>query len=228
MLRVPVHRRGAADARSRARSALLVVSIGSTAFDGAKEGALFNDLAQDLQGFFADLGLLARARRSSSAFVVGLAGAVADRRRASGALGMAGMKPPPSAPHARALARAFAPHADPDRRRLPRRPLLLAAGLQRPGPVAAGQRPARQRLGPVRRRRTRRSTTASSRPPASGTCRSARSSSATSPRSCSPTTARSSSTARPATATRSQVVMLVLMVAFTCLGLWLLSAALNA
>ena len=29
-------------------------------------------------------------------------------------------------------------------------------------------------------------------------------------------------------ATRSQVVMLALMVAFTCLGLWLLSAALNA
>ena len=29
-------------------------------------------------------------------------------------------------------------------------------------------------------------------------------------------------------ATRSQVVMLVLMVVFTCLGLWLLSAALNA
>ena len=29
-------------------------------------------------------------------------------------------------------------------------------------------------------------------------------------------------------ATRSQVVMLILMVAFTCLGLWLLSAALNA
>ena len=50
--------------------ALLVISIGSTAFDGAKEGALFNDLAQDLQGFFRDLGLSlgprARARRSSS------------------------------------------------------------------------------------------------------------------------------------------------------------------
>ena len=28
-------------------------------------------------------------------------------------------------------------------------------------------------------------------------------------------------------ATRSQIVMLVLMVCFTCLGLWLLSAALN-
>ena len=33
--------------------------------------------------------------------------------------------------------------------------------------------------------------------------------------------------ARTKQATRSQVVMLVLMVAFTCLGLWLLSAALN-
>ena len=32
--------------------ALLVISVGSTAFDGAKEGALFNDLAQDLQSFF--------------------------------------------------------------------------------------------------------------------------------------------------------------------------------
>ena len=32
----------------------------------------------------------------------------------------------------------------------------------------------------------------------------------------------------PREATRSQIVMLVLMVAFTCLGLWLLSAALNA
>ena len=28
-------------------------------------------------------------------------------------------------------------------------------------------------------------------------------------------------------ATRSQIVMLILMVAFTCLGLWLLSAALQ-
>ena len=31
----------------------------------------------------------------------------------------------------------------------------------------------------------------------------------------------------PRDATRSQIVMLILMVAFTCLGLWLLSAALN-
>ena len=31
----------------------------------------------------------------------------------------------------------------------------------------------------------------------------------------------------PGAPTRSQIVMLVLMVCFTCLGLWLLSAALN-
>ena len=38
-------------------SAVLIVSIGSTAFDGAKEGALFNNLAKDLQRFFRDLGV---------------------------------------------------------------------------------------------------------------------------------------------------------------------------
>ena len=175
--------------------ALLVISVGSTAFDGAKEGALFNDLAQDLQTFFHDLGF-SLGLSLELAFVVGLAGAVAIVGLIW-AIGMAGMKPPPSAPSRRALARALRPHADPDRRRLPRRPLLLAAGLQRPGRVAARQRPAGQGLGPVRRRRGRRSTTASSRPRASGTSRSARSCSGTSPRSCSPTTARSSSTARP-------------------------------
>ena len=42
--------------------ALLVVSIGSTAFDGAKEGALFNGLAKDLQSFFRDLGVRDRRR----------------------------------------------------------------------------------------------------------------------------------------------------------------------
>jgi hypothetical protein len=36
---------------------VLLTSVGSTAFDGAKEGALFNNLAQDLQSFFHSLGL---------------------------------------------------------------------------------------------------------------------------------------------------------------------------
>ena len=56
--------------------ALLIVSIGSTAFDGAKEGALFNDLAIDLQDFFNGLGL-SLSTSLQLGFVVGLAAAIA-------------------------------------------------------------------------------------------------------------------------------------------------------
>ena len=66
----------AAGAGRRAPAALLVVSIGSTAFDGAKEGALFNNLAKDLQSFFRDLGV-AIGPALEFGFIVGLAGAVA-------------------------------------------------------------------------------------------------------------------------------------------------------
>ena len=85
--------------------ALLVISIGSTAFDGAKEGALFNDLAQALQAFFSDLGL-SLGLSLELGFVVGLTGAVLIVG-AIWALGMAWMKPAPAAPNRRALARAF-------------------------------------------------------------------------------------------------------------------------
>jgi hypothetical protein len=37
--------------------AVLLTSVGSTAFDGAKEGAVFNDIAKRLQTFFHSLGL---------------------------------------------------------------------------------------------------------------------------------------------------------------------------
>ncbi|MDA0165157.1 fenitrothion hydrolase [Solirubrobacter ginsenosidimutans] len=86
--------------------AVLIVSVGSTAFDGAKEGALFNNLAQDLQSFFVDLGL-SLGLGLELGFVVGLAGAVLIVA-IIWALGMAGMKPPPSVPSRRELARAFA------------------------------------------------------------------------------------------------------------------------
>jgi len=56
-------------------AALLIVSIGSTAFDGAKEGALFNDLARNLQSFFRDLGVPIGPALEFG-FIVGLAGAV--------------------------------------------------------------------------------------------------------------------------------------------------------
>jgi hypothetical protein len=85
--------------------ALLVISVGSTAFDGAKEGALFNNLAQDLQGFFTDFGL-SLGLGLELGFVVGLAGAVLIVALIWTA-GMAGMTPPPSAPSRKALARAF-------------------------------------------------------------------------------------------------------------------------
>jgi hypothetical protein len=104
VLRVPFS--GAARLTAvRGTVALLVVSIGSTAFDGAKEGALFNNLAKDLQGFFTHFGL-SLGTSLELGFVVGLAGAIAIVA-AIYALGMAGMTPTPAAPTRRALARAF-------------------------------------------------------------------------------------------------------------------------
>ncbi len=150
LLRVPFA--GAARVTAAAgTSAVLIVSVASTAFDGAKEGALFNDLAQDLQRFFADLGF-SLAVGLELAFVVGLVGAIAI---VGGiwTLGMAGMRPDRRCAEPRRACARVRPHADPDRGGLPRRPLLLAAGLQRAGSVAARQRPAGQGLGPVRRRR---------------------------------------------------------------------------
>jgi hypothetical protein len=57
-------------------AAVAIVSIGSTAFDGAKEGALFNDLAIDLQDFFNGLGL-SLSTSLELGFIIGLAGAIA-------------------------------------------------------------------------------------------------------------------------------------------------------
>ena len=95
------------------------------------------------------------------AFVVGLLVAIA----LVGALWWLGTEGMPRAGAGgrdrRELSRALRAHADPDRRRLRRRALLLAARLQRPGPVAARVGPARRRLGPARRRGRARSTTRS-------------------------------------------------------------------
>ena len=205
--------------------ALLVVSIGSTAFDGAKEGALFNDLAQDLQSFFRDLGVpigpslelgvRRRARRRG-----------ADRRRDLHAR-HDGMRPAAAAPTRRALARAFAHTLIPiaagylvahyfsllayngqDLWRLATDPLGdgsdLFGGAERDidyGVVSATGIWYVQ-VGALVVGHVAALVLAHDR--ALELYGSARA------------------------ATRSQVVMLILMVAFTCLGLWLLSAALNA
>jgi hypothetical protein len=70
-------------------TAVLLVGIGSTGFDGAKEGALINPLMTDLQNAFSDLGL-GLGRSLELAFVVGLFLCVAAVS-AIWALGVAGM-----------------------------------------------------------------------------------------------------------------------------------------
>jgi hypothetical protein len=204
--------------------ALLVISVGSTAFDGAKEGALFNDLAQDLQRFFHDLGL-SLALSLELGFVVGLAGAVAIVALIW-TLGMAGMKPPPGMRRrelARALGHALIPIAagylvahyfsllaynGQDLWRLANDPLGDGSDL-------FGGADATIDYGVI---------------------------SATGiwyVQVCALVVGHVAALVlahdralelygSAKQATRSQVVMLVLMVAFTCLGLWLLSAALNA
>lgn len=205
-------------------SALLAISVGSTAFDGAKEGALFNDLAQDLQGVFHDIGL-SLAVSLELGFVVGLTAAILIVT-AIWVLGMLGMKPPEGLDR-RALARAFAHTLIPiaagylvahyfsllayngqDLWRLASDPLGTGAdlfgGADRSidyGVVSATGIWYVQ-VGALVVGHVAALVLAHDR--ALEIYGSAR------------------------MATRSQVVMLVLMVAFTCLGLWLLSAALNA
>jgi hypothetical protein len=57
--------------RPRATIALLCTSIGSTGFDGAKEGPLFNSIIPHLQSFFASLGL-SQGGALEAGFTVGL------------------------------------------------------------------------------------------------------------------------------------------------------------
>ena len=203
---------------------LLMVAVGSTAFDGAKEGALFNDIAKGLQDFFRDLGL-GIGLSLELAFVIGLAGAVAIVA-AIYTLGMRGMRPPEGTSR-RELSRAFAHTLIPiaagylvahyfsllayngqDLWRLLSDPLGDGSdwfgGAERDidyGVVSATGIWYVQ-VGALVVGHVAALVLAHDR--ALELYGSARA------------------------ATRSQVVMLVLMVAFTCLGLWLLSAALNA
>jgi hypothetical protein len=55
--------------------ALLCVMIGTTSFDGFSQGTTWSNLAPDLQSFFADLGLSSE-HALEAAFTVGLVGAV--------------------------------------------------------------------------------------------------------------------------------------------------------
>ena len=210
--RPPVVGAGRIDGRVAGTAAVLLAGIGVTAFDGASEGPLFNDAAAAPAGLLrrprlrAGDGARARlhdraARRPSRSSVADL-----DRSRGAGRGGW------------RTRSRRSSP---PTSSRTTSRCSPTTARTSR-GSRRTRSATARDLFGGAD---VGRSTTASSRRRRSGTCRSARSCSATSRRSCSPTTARSSLYGSHRDATRSQIVMLVLMVCFTCLGLWLLSAA---
>ena len=84
---------------------LLIVSVASTAFDGAKEGPLFNDIVSELQSAFHSLGL-SLGLSLELGFVVGLLGSIA-LVAAIWALGIRGMPLPDGIADRRALARAF-------------------------------------------------------------------------------------------------------------------------
>jgi hypothetical protein len=70
-------------------TAVLLAAIGSTGFDGAKEGAVLNPVMSDLQNVFTDLGT-SQGLGLELAFVVGLLGAIA-LVSAIWMLGVAGM-----------------------------------------------------------------------------------------------------------------------------------------
>ncbi|WP_028059269.1 hypothetical protein [Candidatus Solirubrobacter pratensis] len=196
---------------------VLLVSVGSTAFDGAKEGALFNNLAIDLQDAFHSIGL-PLSTSLELGFIIGLAAAIAIVS-VIWTLGMLGTG---SLASARAFAHTLVPIAagylvahyfsllaynGQDLWRLINDPLgrgsdlfggagrsidysvITATGIWyvQVGALVIGHVAA---LILAHDRALERYGSASA-------------------------------------ATRSQVVMLMLMVAFTCLGLWLLSAALN-
>jgi hypothetical protein len=86
-------------------AAVLLTSIGSTAFDGAKEGPLFNGAAERLQSAFHGLGV-SLGTALELGFVVGLAASIAIVTAVWSA-GMAGMPPAKAAPDRVALARRF-------------------------------------------------------------------------------------------------------------------------
>jgi hypothetical protein len=105
VLRPPVI--GATDLRATSgTAALLIVAIGSTGFDGAKEGPLFNDAAGTMQDTFVSLGLT-KGLGLELAFVIGLAVAVAVVGLVW-TLGMTGMRAAPGGLGRAALSRRFA------------------------------------------------------------------------------------------------------------------------
>ena len=169
----------AAGRRCRARSAVVIASIGTTSFDGAQEGAFKSAIESTFEW------LLDRSRRTDPRAAPhrhALHGARHRRRRPRLPDRRArAWRRVEGAPPLRKLRPRLRPHADPDRLRLPRRPLLQPLRLPGAGAVhLPALRPARHRHDrPLRHRLRAASTSRSSARTRSGTSRSAPSSSAT-------------------------------------------------
>jgi hypothetical protein len=147
--RPPVSARRAEPVSGTSRAA---PSIGSTALRRRQGGAAVQRRGAARAGRSSRARAARRARRCELGFVLGLSLAIGVRVaiwcwRIEGMPRVRGLTPGSSRRLAHSLIPIVAAYLV--------AALLLAAGLQRPGPVAAGLRPARQRLGPVRRRRTR-------------------------------------------------------------------------
>ena len=188
--------------------ALVLVALGSTAFDGMTRSSTWTDLVGDRSTDevvpLATVGLL---------FAIALVAALyfGAMKVASAMTGERTLRLADAFVHSLvpiAFAYAVAHYFS----------LLVLEGQ---AAIALGQRSVRPGLGPVRDRRPDRSTTRSCRRTGSPTSRWRRSSPATSPASSSPTTGRSRCFPK-AVATKSQYPLLVAMVAFTVGGLALL------
>jgi hypothetical protein len=223
VLRVPVT--GSLGAAAVAGTvAVLLTSVGSTAFDGAKEGAVFNDIAKRLQTFLHSLGLSLGSSLELGFVVVLLATIAIVSALWMG--GMEGMPPAKTASTRAERARAFGHALIPiaagylvahyfsllvyngqDLWRLASDPLGrgsdlfggASAGIDY-GVVSATQIWYVQVIALVAGHVAALVLAHDRALELYGS---------------------------PRAATRSQIVMLMLMVAFTCLGLWLLSAALQ-
>ena len=111
---------------------LVCIMIGTTAFDGFSPGALWNDIAPDIQRWFIDIGFNAEAALEIT---------VHDRPDRHGRcwsaavyrLGVTGMRTVDETRTVQELSGAVRPHARADRAGLRRRPLLLRADLPGPG-----------------------------------------------------------------------------------------------
>ena len=125
-------RRPCAGETSPGSLAMVLVSIGATSYDGAQEGALTSPIERPSTGSATSGSASTAAFRVNGTLWLAIVIAAVALLFV---LGVRGMHTVTGSPPVRELRRAFAAHADPDRARLPGRPLLQPLPLPGAGPV---------------------------------------------------------------------------------------------